>query len=66
MISTVELVVLLVYLGMAVYIVHLQDRLKKSERFGSFMAGLLHDVVEGNVEVHKTKDGFTVKHTGDQ
>jgi len=66
MISGVELVVLLVYIGMAGYIVYLQDKLKKADRFGQFMASILHDVIEQRVEVHKTPDGFTVKHKGDQ
>jgi hypothetical protein len=65
MISTVELAVLLVYIGMALYIVYLQDKLKKSERFGSFLAMLVQDVVNGDVEIHKTTDGFQVKRKGD-
>jgi hypothetical protein len=66
MISGVELVILLVYIGMAGYIVYLQDKLKKADRFGAFMAALVHDVMHDRVTIHKTEDGFTVKHKGDQ
>lgn len=64
MITYVELMVLVVYAAMAGYIMYLQHQLKKSNQAGALLTMLIHDMVEGDVEIERTEDGIRIKHNG--
>lgn len=64
MITYVELMVLVVYAAMAGYIMYLQHQLKKSNQAGALLTMLIHDMVQGEVEIERTEDGIRVKHNG--
>jgi hypothetical protein len=63
MISYVELFVLVVYAAMAGYIVYLQSRLKASENKRRFLEMVIVDVIEGNVNIRREQDGFSIHKT---
>lgn len=65
MISIGELIILLAYIAMAGYIVYLQDKLKKAERMSDVMSMVLRDVVNGDVTITKSEDGFHIHKQGD-
>ena len=62
MITYVELMVFIVYAAMAGYIMYLQHQLKKSNQAGALLTMLIHDMVEGDVEIERTDDGIRIKH----
>ena len=62
MITYVELMVFIVYAAMAGYIMYLQHQLKKSNQAGALLTMLIHDMVEGDVEIERTNDGIRIKH----
>ncbi len=64
MITYVELMVFIVYAAMAGYIMYLQHQLKKSNQAGALLTMLIHDMVQGDVEIERTDDGIRVKHKG--
>lgn len=61
MISYTELMVLAVYAAMAGYIVYLQHQLKKAQHAGAFLTMVLHDMVNGDVEIERTSDGIRIR-----
>jgi hypothetical protein len=61
MISAVELMVLAVYAAMAGYIVHLQIKLKKTEKAGAFLTMVLHDIATGEVDIERTDNGIRIR-----
>lgn len=63
MISYVELMVLVVYAAMAGYIMYLQHKLKASEQKRYFLEMVIVDVLEGNVEIRRADNGFTIHKT---
>ena len=63
MISYVELMVLVVYAAMAGYIMYLQHKLKGSEQKRYFLEMVIVDVLEGNVEIRRADNGFTIHKT---
>ncbi len=63
MISYVELFVLVVFVSMGVCISYLHHRLKESDRKRYFLEMVIVDVLEGNVEIRRADNGFTVHKT---
>ena len=63
MISYGELFVLAVYAAMAGYIVYLQHKLKESDKKRYFLEMVIVDVLEGNVEIRRADNGFTIHKT---
>lgn len=63
MITYGELFALGVFACMAGYIMYLQHLLKKAEHKRYFLEMVIVDVLEGNVTIRKTEDGFTVNKT---
>ncbi len=63
MISYVELFVLVVFVSMGVYISYLRGILKSSEQKRYFLEMVIVDVLEGNVEIRRADNGFTVHKT---
>ena len=61
MISYAELIVIVVFVGMGVYISYLRHELKKSNRAGEMLTMILHDVATGQVEIERTEDGIRIR-----
>ncbi len=61
MISYAELIVIVVFVGMGVYISYLRYELKKSNRAGEMLTMILHDVATGQVEIERTEDGIRIR-----
>ena len=60
MISYAELIVIVVFVGMGVYISYLRHELKKSNRAGEVLTMILHDIACGEVEIERTDDGIRI------
>ncbi len=61
MISYAELIVIVVFVGMGVYISYLRHELKKSNRAGEMLTMILHDVATGQVEIERTEHGISIR-----
>lgn len=61
MITYAELLVLVVFIGMGIYISYLRHELKKSNRAGELLTMILHDVATGQVEIERTEDGIHIR-----
>lgn len=61
MITYPELLALLVFVGMGIYISYLQHQLKKAHAAGQFMAMVLHDISTGEVEIERTDNGISIR-----
>jgi hypothetical protein len=63
MITYAELMAMLVFVGMGVYISYLRHMLISSERKRYFLETVIVDVIEGNVTIRRERDGFSVHQT---
>ena len=61
MITYAELVALIVFVGMGLYISYLRHELKKSIRAGAMLTMILHDVASGEVEIERTEHGINIR-----
>ena len=61
MITYAELMVLVVFVAMGIYISYLRYELKKSNRAGELLTMILHDVATGQVEIERTEDGIHIR-----
>lgn len=67
MISYAELMALVVFVGMGLYISHLRSELKKSIRAGAMLTMVLHDITTNEVQIERTEDGIRIfKHEPDR
>ena len=60
MISYAEMLVIMVFVGMGVYISYLRHILTVSERKRYFLETVIVDVLEGNVTIRRERDGFSI------
>lgn len=51
-------------LGLSLWVLRLQVKLSRAEKFAKIAAYALNDIAEGNVIVTKTEDGLTIKLKG--
>ena len=63
MITYAELLALSVFVGMGCYISYLRYKLKASEHKRYFLEMVIVDVLEGNVEIRRADNGFTIHKT---
>lgn len=61
MISYAELMALIVFVGMGLYISYLRHELRKSIRAGEMLTMILHDVATGQVEIERTENGIVIR-----
>jgi hypothetical protein len=61
MISYAELMALVVFIGMGLYISYLRIELNKSIRAGAMLSMILHDLASGEVEIERTEDGIRIR-----
>lgn len=61
MISYAELIALIVFVGMGLYISYLRHELKKSNQAGAMLTMILHDVATGEVEIERTEHGIRIR-----
>ena len=67
MISYAELMALVVFVGMGLYISYLRHELKKSIRAGAMLTMVLHDITTNEVQIERTEDGIRIyKHEPDR
>lgn len=67
MITYAELVALIVFVGMGLYISYLRHELKKSIRAGAMLTMVLHDITTNEVQIERTEDGIRIyKHEPDR
>jgi hypothetical protein len=67
MISYAELMALIVFVGMGLYISYLRHELRKSNRAGAMLTMVLHDITTNEVQIERTEDGIRVyKHNPDR
>ena len=63
MLTFAELMAMMVFVGMGVYISYLRGILKSSEQKRYFLETVIVDVLEGNVEIRRADNGFTIHKT---
>jgi hypothetical protein len=61
MISYAELIVIVVFVGMGVYISYLRHELTKSNRAGQMLTMILHDIANGDAEIERTEHGISIR-----
>ena len=67
MITYAELVAMLVFVGMGLYISYLRNELRKSIRAGAMLTMVLHDITTNEVQIERTEDGIRIyKHEPDR
>lgn len=61
MITFMELIALLLFIGMGAYIIYLQQQLTEAKNVVFMMARALNDVASGSVELKRSDKGIEVR-----
>jgi hypothetical protein len=63
MITDAELLAMIVFVGMGLYISYLRHRLMSSEKKRYLLEMVIVDLLEGTVEIRRADNGFTIHKT---
>jgi hypothetical protein len=66
MITFIELIALLTFIGMGAYIIYLQQQLKDMHKTFGFMTMAMRDIADGKVSIENTPNGIRIYMKGQQ